>query len=246
MPRFFIENIPENELTGDTLTITGGDAAHIVRVLRMKTGEKITVCDCRGFDYCCEIIGAQADAVPLKIIERKPTVSEPDVFVTLYQGLPKADKMELIVQKSVELGVSRIVPVITARSVSKPDPKSLAKKIERWNKIAVEAAGQSGRGILPKVSPAVNFREAVELMSAHGTALMLYERNGGTLREHLDEKKDTQYSIIVGPEGGFDESEADMARNNGIVTAGMGPRILRTETAPICALSVIMYATGNL
>jgi 16S rRNA (uracil1498-N3)-methyltransferase len=246
MPRFFMEEAPESCLFGENLTITGGDAAHIARVLRMKSGEKLTVCNCHGLDYNCEIIEARSEVVTLRILEKQSTMSEPDVNVTLYQGMTKGDKMDLIVQKSVELGVSRIVPVDTARSVSKPDEKSLAKKIERWNRIAAEAAGQSGRGILPEVLPAVGFETAIEMMANHNIALLLYEQNGGTLREHFSVEKPLSVGIMVGPEGGFEASEADFARNHGIATAGMGPRILRTETAPICALSVIMYATGNL
>jgi 16S rRNA (uracil1498-N3)-methyltransferase len=246
MPRFFMEEAPESSLSGDELTITGGDAAHIARVLRMKAGEKLTVCNCRGLDYNCEILDARAEAVVLRILEKQSTLSEPDVHVTLYQGMTKGDKMDLIVQKSVELGVSRIVPVETSRSVSKPDEKSLAKKVERWNRIAAEAAGQSGRGILPKVMPAVGFETAIDMMIAHDISLLLYEHNGGTLREHFAGEKPLDVGVMVGSEGGFEVAEADFARSHGVATAGMGPRILRTETAPICALSVIMYATGNL
>jgi 16S rRNA (uracil1498-N3)-methyltransferase len=241
-----MEDMPNDINCGDTLTLTGGDAAHITRVLRMKAGENVTVCDCRGFDYNCEILDARAEAVSLRVNERQPTATEPNVRITLFQGLPKGDKMELIVQKSVELGVVRIVPVITARSVSKPDEKSMAKKIERWNRIAAEAAGQSERGILPPVLPAMNFEEAAAMLSQADTSIMLYERNGGTLGEHLTGKKPDDIGIMIGPEGGFDETEVEYARSRGISTAGMGPRILRTETAPICALSVIMYATGNI
>lgn len=245
MPRFFLDE-PSEKRNNDLITITGGDAAHISRVLRMKPGEKLTVCDCHGSDYLCEILESSANAVPLRILEWQSTATEPSVKVTLFQGMPKGDKMDLIVQKSVELGVTSIVPVITARSVSKPDEKSLARKIERWNRIAAEAAGQSGRGILPKVESSVTFREAVDMAHKQSAAFMLYERNGGTLREHLEGLKTTEISIFVGPEGGFEDEEADYARSRGVTTAGMGPRILRTETAPLCALSVIMYATGNL
>ncbi len=246
MPRFFLDEAPESCFLGDNITITGEDAAHVARVLRMKAGESLTACDCRGLDYICEILEARPDTVSLRILEKRQTVSEPDVRVTLYQGLTKGDKMDLIVQKSVELGATCIVPVFTSRSVSKPDEKTLAHKTLRWNKIAAEAAGQSGRGILPKVLPAVGFEAAISLMSAHDIGLLLYEQNGGTLRAHLGDKKPRDVGVMVGPEGGFEVSEAEYARSHGVATAGMGPRILRTETAPICALSVIMYATGNL
>lgn len=245
MPRFFKQDLRDSVGINDTFDITGADASHIARVLRMKTGESLTVCNCRGSDFFCEIVDSKSDGVLLRVLERKANTTEPTVRVTLFQGMPKSDKMDLIVQKSVELGVSNIVPVVTARSVSKPDEKSFSKKIERWNKIAEEAAGQSGRGILPKVLPALNFKEAVSKLLENETAFMLYERNGGTLREHFLKRPET-VGVMVGPEGGFSESEVFYARENGIVTAGMGPRILRTETAPLCALSVIMYATGNI
>lgn len=247
MPKFFFEPSESADFESGSITITGSDARHIARVLRMRPGDRITVCDCRGFDYLCEIIEATPDTVPVKVLERRRSASEPTVNVTLYQGLPKGDKMDFIVQKSVELGVTAIVPVMTMRSVSRPDPKTLERKVERWNRIAAEAAKQSGRGILPKVLPAVSFEEAVDTAS-HDILLLLYEQNGGSLSEHFANWDGTLTSIgaIVGPEGGFDAKEVDYARSRGIVTAGMGPRILRTETAPLCALSVIMYATGNI
>lgn len=248
MPKFFIESSENIDFDSDSLIITGDDAAHIVRVLRMKVGEKITVCDCRGFDYTCEILEANSNMVPVKVLERRRSISEPTVNVTLYQGLPKGDKMDFIVQKSVELGVTSIVPVMTLRSVSRPDAKSLGRKVERWNRIAAEAAKQSGRGILPRVTPTVTFEEAIDQMTAHDISLMLYEQNGGTLGEHFSnwDSSLSNISVIIGPEGGFDLKEVEYARSRAITTAGMGPRILRTETAPLCALSVIMYATGNI
>ncbi len=233
------------EIESGPFIITGEDAAHIARVLRMKAGEQLTVCDCRGFDYFCEIVETRPEAVSLRLLEKRKSVSEPGVKVTLYQGLPKGDKMDLIVQKSVELGVTEIVPVITLRSVSRPDGKSLSKKVERWNRIAAEAAKQSGRGILPEVKPAVDFEKAISAMAAHELSLILYEQNGGSLREHLKNVPQS-VGVLIGPEGGFDITEAEYARSHGVETAGMGPRILRTETAPLCALSVIMYASGNL
>lgn len=248
MPRFFIENAPQGFFDGDTIAVTGEDASHIAKVLRMKPGEKLTVCDCAGTDYNCEIVSPDPSAVTLKILGKEKSISEPDIKVTLYQGLPKGDKMELIIQKSVELGVSAIVPVMTLRSVSRPDAKSLAKKEERWNKIAAEAAKQSGRGLLPRVLPALSFNEAIKAMAAHTAAIMLYEKNGSSIKDEL-EKPGADFKstgILIGPEGGFDETEAAYARENGVVTAGLGPRILRTETAPLCALSAIMYATGNI
>ena len=240
MPRFFTDDVD-----GSRAGITGGDAEHIIKALRMKPGERLTVCDGRGFDYECEIAGFTKDAVSLEVLSRKASQSEPSVRVTLYQGLPKSDKMEYIVQKSVELGVSRIVPVITGRSVSRPDAKSLSGKIKRWNKIAAEAAKQSGRGQLPAVADAMNFKNAAAALSRHETPLMLYEANGGGISGCIaPDSKDVGF--FIGPEGGFEREEVEAARAAGVRTAGLGPRILRTETAPLCVLSVIMYITGNL
>lgn len=249
MPKFFLESDnPENGyFKNDTAVILGKDAIHISKVLRVKPGEKLTVCDCIGNDYFCEVIEARQSSVTLKIIERKPSLSEPSVAVTLFQGLPKGDKMDFIVQKSVELGVVQITPVLTMRSVSKPDTKTLLKKTERWNRIAAEAAKQSGRSILPKVQPAVDFKTAVKLLAQNDKSAILYEQNGGTMGSLLANCKNVRtFGIFVGPEGGFDETEVSFAYENGIMSVGMGPRILRTETAPLCALSVIMYSTGNL
>jgi 16S rRNA (uracil1498-N3)-methyltransferase len=248
MPRFFLNPSARQDLSGGAVSISGDDAAHITRVLRMKPGDRLTVCDGLGSDLLCEIAGFDNDAVLLHILDKQRSQSEPDVAVTLYQGLPKGDKMELIVQKCVELGVTAIVPVLTLRSVSRPDGKTLAKKNERWNRIAAEAAKQCGRGILPQVLPTVDFKAAVGMLKTQSAALMLYEQNGGTLRDYFDRLAaiPSEIGVLVGPEGGFDPEEVGEARNAGIPTAGMGPRILRTETAPLCALSVIMYATGNL
>ena len=249
MPKFFIESTQNDDFDNGPLTITGDDAAHISRVLRMKPGEHLTVCNCRGFDFICEILEIRPETVQLKVLERQRSLTEPSVAVTLYQGLPKGDKMDFIVQKSVELGVTRIVPVITLRSVSRPDAKSLGRKAERWNRIAAEAAKQCGRGILPEVRPVVGFEDAIGIMASHNIALMLYEQNGGSLSDHFANLQSAplrSIGVLIGPEGGFDTAEADYARSHGITTAGMGPRILRTETAPLCALSVIMYATNNL
>lgn len=239
MPRFFTQDVDV-----DTARITGPDATHITRVLRMHPGEKLTVCDLAGHDYLCEILSADTGAVELRVLERTLTVAEPGVRVTLFQGVPKADKMEWIVQKSVELGVSRIVPVLTARCVSRPDPTAMAKKTARWNKIAFEAAKQSGRGILPRVDDAVDFKTAVGELAGMERGVLFYEKGGdahgdlwGGMRE---------IGICIGPEGGFSEEEIKLAREYSVHICTLGPRILRTETAPLCVLSVIMFATGNL
>ncbi|MFT9077749.1 16S rRNA (uracil(1498)-N(3))-methyltransferase [Ethanoligenens sp.] len=239
MPRFFTQ-----EVDAATARITGPDAVHIARVLRMRPGEQITVCDLAGSDYLCEILSAKSDAVDLRVLEQRPTVAEPTVHVTLFQGLPKADKMELIVQKSVELGVSRIVPVLTARCVSRPDKAVMAKKTERWRKIALEAAKQSGRGKLPRVDDTMGFTEAVQELGQMERGILFYEKGGDTHRDLWSGAR--EIGVCIGPEGGFADEEVALAVRAGAHICTLGPRILRTETAPLCVLSVVMYATGNL
>ncbi|HEX3027502.1 MAG TPA: 16S rRNA (uracil(1498)-N(3))-methyltransferase [Clostridia bacterium] len=240
MPRFFSEQVGDG-----SVRIEGQDAAHISKVLRMKTGDTLVVCDCKGSDHFCKIIHLEQGVVKLAILRTEPSASEPSVSVTLYQALPKSDKMDLIVQKCVELGVKRIVPVITSRCVSRPDGKAIVSKVERWNKIAVQAAKQSGRGILPAVEQAYGFRQALGKLASHESGILFYEQNGGRLSESL-KGTEQDIGIFVGPEGGFEQEETDAAAQCGIAIAGLAPRILRTETAPLCALSAIMFATGNI
>lgn len=239
MPRFFTQDVD-----AESAHITGPDAAHIARVLRMHPGEKLTVCDLAGSDYLCEILSAGSDEVELRVLERFPTIAEPNVHVTLYQGLPKADKMEWIVQKAVELGVSRIVPVLAARCVSRPERNAMVKKTARWGKIALEAAKQSGRGCLPHVEDAVDFATAARELAGMERSVLFYEKGGDAHGDLWGGMK--EIGICIGPEGGFADEEVALAKQLGIHVCTLGPRILRTETAPLCVLSIIMFATGNL
>ena len=177
-------------------------------------------------------------------MENRPCENEPDVFVTLYQALPKGDKMDYIVQKCVELGVSRIVPVMSSRCVSRPDEKSLKKKIARWQKIALQAAMQSRRGIIPEVCQCVSLKQAAELTGENDKTVFFYELGGDSVKNILADKPKT-IGMFIGSEGGFEESEAELVLSNGAVAATLGKRILRAETAPLAALSVIMYQTDN-
>ncbi|MBQ8434983.1 MAG: 16S rRNA (uracil(1498)-N(3))-methyltransferase [Oscillospiraceae bacterium] len=239
MPRFFLENINLSQPV-----ITGEDAKHIGRSLRMKPGQPLTVCSC-GTDYYCEITSITSDEVYLKINNSKLCSAEPSVEVTLFQAVPKLDKLEHIIQKSVELGAAKIVPVLTRRCVSRPDRKDFEKKRIRLNKIALEAAKQSGRGIIPEVGEIISFNEAVKQMSEYDCPLMLYEEGGIRFSEvRTDECK--SFALFVGSEGGFDESEAEVAKNVGITPIWLGERILRCETAPLTAISILMYITKNL
>lgn len=240
MPRFFCNNI-----AGGKAVLTGEDAAHIARSLRMQPGEHLTLCDLQGTDFDCVIDFVSPKEVFLTVEKSGPCTTEPSVFVRLYMALPKAEKMELIVQKAVELGVGEIIPVMTHRCVSRPDEKSLAKKLERWNRIAGEAAKQSMRGRLPQVRPLLPFREAVQEMLKADSALLFYERSTLPMQKALG-RIHTSASMLVGAEGGFEESEVAYALEQGVESVTLGPRILRCETAPLAALSVLMYQTGNM
>lgn len=241
MPRFFLPA----PLDGEEAVIAGTDAKHIVRVLRMRVGEPITLCDQQGYDYSGEVAEITEEAVRVSITEKIKSVSEPTLSVHLFQAMPKSDKMELIVQKSVELGVSDITPVFTRRCVSRPDARSMVKKVERYQKIALEAAKQSGRGRVPLIHGAVEFSDALAQMAEYDLPLFFYERADAPLRDALygDYRS---VSILIGSEGGFEETEAQRAVAAGCLSVSLGPRILRCETAPLAALSVVMYASGNL
>ncbi|HHV31588.1 16S rRNA (uracil(1498)-N(3))-methyltransferase [Caproiciproducens sp. LBM24188] len=240
MPRFFIDYVPEEQTT-----IVGDDARHISRSLRMKPGERLVLCDSIGTDYNCEITRISDEGVVVRVLNFCKTVAEPTVKVTIYQGLPKADKMDGIVQKSVETGAVRVVPVLSGRCVSRPDEKSAAKKVARWQKIAEEAAKQSGRGVIPQVSPLMPFRAAVEEAAQNGSILLFYEGGGSSIAQ-LVNRESGNLAVFIGPEGGFEKSEVDFVLQNGGQIGTLGPRILRTETAPIAALAAIMLASGNM
>lgn len=239
MPRFF-----SNDIANNTIRITGGDAYHIGRVLRMRMGDELTVCDEQGTDYRGIITAISPQEILLDIISKTPTLSEPSLHVTLYQGLPKSDKMDWIIQKTVELGIRRIVPVVTCHSIAKTDSNKAEKKRERWQKIAAEAAGQSGRGRIPVVSAPLSWKQMLAELVPDQT-LVFYEGGGLPLTSLITDAS-TDISIIVGPEGGFAQEEMDELTGIGVVSATLGKRILRCETAPVAALAAIMCLSGNM
>ncbi len=238
MPRFFLENA-----AGDTLLIEGQDARHIACSLRMQEGDTLTVCNGHGTDFSCVLTAVTPEQVTLSVVDTVDTKSEPTLSVTLYQGLPKGDKLELIIQKAVELGVTRIVPVVTARSIAKMSDRD-HKKVARWQKIADEAAGQSGRGILPQVDAPILFKEAAAEMAKTQT-VVFYECGGESLKT-IAPTLDGDVAIFVGPEGGIAPDEIETLKKGGASLATLGPRILRCETAPLAALAAIMALTGNM
>ncbi len=249
MRRFFTE--PENidKKTG-VITISE-DAAHISRVLRMEPGDMILVFDGSGAEYEAEITEISGGGISAEIRAEKDSEYEPKIKVTLFQGIPKSGKLETIVQKAVELGAVRIVPYRADRSVAKiPDGPKGDQKIARLSKIAREAAKQCGRGLIPEVANAVSLSGMLDMIKELDTAVMLYEELGHAgernLKDILRRRAET-IGVIIGPEGGFSAKEAEALTGlDNVFAAGLGPRILRTETAGIAALSIIMYEKDEI
>lgn len=239
MPRFFIDNPSD-----DFITVTGSDAHHIGYSLRMKKGEELTFCH-SGTDYHCTIESISENEVLCKVITAEPSRSEPTVRLTLYQAYPKQDKLELIIQKATELGVTRVVPFISSRCIARPDEKSYRKKQERMQKIAEEAAKQSGRGIIPEIAPLMTFKEALEDMKSSDIRLFCYE-NGGTKLNNIALPENGSIAVMIGSEGGFERAEAEAAEKSGAVQIWLGERILRCETCPIAVTAILMNLTGNM
>ena len=239
MVRFFVS--PE-ELEGEYLTLTGENAQH-AKVLRLKAGEQVLVCDGEGRECLCEIADSGFE---LKILERRASTTEAAVQVSVYMAFPKADKLEHVIQKATELGAYEIVAFPSGRCVSRPDEKSLKKKLERWQKIAASAAEQSGRGRVPEVIVLPSYKAALERASQADKSLMFYENEHAvTLRMALETGEWKTVSLLTGPEGGLEEKEVEQARAAGLEVCTLGSRILRCETAPLCALSAVMYAAGE-
>ncbi len=243
MHRFFTDKSCIND---GVITITGDDVSHITKVLRLRQGDEICVCDKQGTDYICTIDVIEKDAVCAIINSQSQSKTESNINITLYQGVAKGDKMDYIIQKCVELGVNCFVPTVTKRTVVKISDGN--KKVQRWQKISQEAAKQSVRGIIPEVCMPMGFSEVIEKITANSNALniMAYENEDNiTLKGVLKKCTCTDINIIIGPEGGFDESEAQLARERGVNTVTLGPRILRTETAPVAVSSAVMYELGG-
>ncbi len=240
MAWFFTDKIENNRFE-----IVGEDARHISKSLRMTKGEKLTMCTTDGKRHECEIVDFSADSVVVSVLESTVCEQEPSVKITLFMALTKGDKMDDIVQKSVELGVYEIVPVITARCISRPDEKQIKKKVARWQKIADNAASQSRRGIIPKVSELVTLKSACDMLCAFEKSIVFYECGGEKIRDIMDENTQS-LSMFVGPEGGFEESEIELLREHGVIPTTLGQRILRAQTAPIAGITAIMYQTKNL
>lgn len=241
MPKFFFN---KNDISQGQVQLFGEDEKHIKTVLRARVGEELTLCDGEGVDYQCRIASMER-GVLLDILSKEVCETEPKTKITLYQGLPKADKMELIIQKCVELGVDRIVAVSTERAIVKLDKKE-SKKLERWQKIAEAAAKQSGRGKIPEIGQQVlKFKEAVAEAKELDGAIIPYEKEQETgIRQFVRGFQGESIGVFIGPEGGFAEEEIALAQENGITPITLGKRILRTETAGMTTTALLLYELG--
>lgn len=241
MHHFFVT--PE-QVKDNYIQIEGSDVNHIKNVLRMKVGEELQISDGNNKKYLCEIASISSDEVCVSIKEELISDTELPSKIYLFQGLPKGDKMELIIQKAVELGVSEIIPVATKRSVVKLDDKKASKKVERWNAISEGGAKQSGRNVVPKVKQPMSYKEALEYAKQLDVVLIPYE-----LAEGMEETRriieailpGETIGIFIGPEGGFETEEVECATKQGARAITLGKRILRTETAGLTTLSILMY-----
>lgn len=244
MPRFYVEDCSQAQ---ESITITGEDVNHIKNVLRLSVGDAVTICDGQGKEYICRIREIGTNAVEAGIEDICQNAAELPCAITLFQGMPKSDKMEFIIQKAVELGAVEIVPVMMKRTVVKLEEKKKEKKIERYQAISESAAKQSGRGIIPKVSMFCTWKEAMARMETFDAILLPYESAEGISYardvvqqvSHLPEG--SRIAIFIGPEGGFAQEEVEQAQSAGAKIITLGNRILRTETAGLTILSILMF-----
>ncbi len=240
MPRFFVadEAVRENKIT-----ISGDDSRHIARALRMAVGDGLVVSDMSGNEYICRLSRIRDEESECEILESRLGKSEPPLDITLLMAYPKGDKLETVIQKAVELGVSLIVPFESSRCVKRPKADKAERQNARYSRIAEEAAKQCGRARLPRVAEPCGFSAAVKQAAEADLALFCYEAEDGlTIKGALERCKNVKsVSVLVGCEGGFSPSEAEAARDAGLISVGLGPRILRCETAPVVALAQISY-----
>lgn len=247
MPKFFVD---ENQIVDDKIKIVGNDVNHIKNVLRKKEKDSLVICNTSNEkDYLVDILKMKDEEIECKIIEELLDNVESNIKVTIMQGLPKSDKMELIIQKSVELGAYDITPVEMKRCVVKLGGKDKQKKIMRWQKISEVASKQCGRNIIPKINEVTNIKNICNLIKQYDIVLVAYENESKTtikeelqkIRKIYDNEKIIKIAVIIGPEGGIDEEEIRFLKDNGAKTITLGKRILRTETVALNILSVIIY-----
>ena len=239
MPRFFANAFDIKE---DGIVLTGENMHHLIKVLRHKKGDEIIVCDGAGFDYLCVISDIKEDKVNLKILDKYGSLGDPEIKISLFQGVPKGDKFSLIVEKCVEAGVYDITPVNMARCISRLSPKDFSKKKERFEKISLSASKQSGRGTVPNINELIEFDEFIDRKDKFDLVVFPYEEaKDKTLKSVIKDFKGKKIAMIIGPEGGFSKEEVQKLVLNGITPVTLGRRILRTETAGMAAIFNILY-----
>ena len=241
MVRFFVT--PE-ELQADRIELTGENAQH-AKVLRLKAGEEVLLCDGEGRECLCCVEEMDAKSLSVAVLQRRESTTEASVRVSVYMAFPKADKLEHVIQKATELGAYEIVAFPSARCIVKLDDKGVSKKLERWQKIAASAAEQSGRGRIPQVIALSSYKEALQRAAKADKALLFYENEHSTTLKMALQGEYHTVSLLTGPEGGLEESEVKQALDAGLSVCTLGSRILRCETAPLCALSAVMYDAGE-
>lgn len=243
--RFFVD---PGQITGDTIRIIGPDVRHILKVLRLKIGDELIVADGTGLEYFGRIASLDKSKVVVTAFHKQQALSEAPVKVTLLQGIPKGDKMDFIVQKCTELGVSRIVPVVTKRTVVQLSEEKAKARRQRWQRIAEEAAKQSQRASIPVVEEVILLQEALEKHSDQPLLVLWEGEKSQTMKEVLKNhrEKSSHFALLIGPEGGLDPEEVALAKARQAWAVTLGPRILRTETAGLAALTMILYELGDL
>ena len=249
MPKFFVK---DNQVEDNKITILGDDVNHIANVLRMKVGDEIQICNTDTTEnYNVELNEFSKDSIVCKVLEKIASEAESSINLKIFQGIPRSDKMELIIQKSTELGVKAIVPVEMERCISKITGKDEKKKIERWQKISEVAAKQSGRDIIPKIEHVIKIKEISEHVSEYDMIIVPYKKaEGYSFKDAIEElkikdNKNLNIGIVIGPEGGYEPSEVELLQNAGAKVVTLGKRILRTETVALAMASVIMYELGG-
>lgn len=240
MPTFFVDR---GNISGDTAVLSGTEAGHMLRSLRLRAGDSFYAFDEDGNRYRMRILEATSRSLRAEVLESWPPEPPPEVAVTLLVGLPKADKMDVILEKATELGCSRVIPFRSSRTIPRPDPRDARKRLLRWERIALAAAKQCGSGRFPEISPIVSYPEALRAADAAEGKVVFYEGEGrfGLKKVLSGLKKISSVALLVGPEGGFSENEVKEAERSGFLRAGLGPRILRVETAAVAALGMVLY-----
>lgn len=243
MPKFFIKS---NQIKNNKISIIGEDVNHIANVLRKQIGEELKLCNIDTSDnFFCKIESIGKESIECLILDKHSAIAEPKIDITIFQGLPKAEKMEFIIQKCTELGAKEFVPVEMERCIVKIDKKSSAKKIERWQKVAETAAKQSGRDIIPKVENLINFKNLLNLIEKYDIVLLAYENEkNNTIKnvlKNIEKQANLKIGAIIGPEGGIAVDEACKLQEAGAIPVSLGNRILRTETAGMAITNIITY-----